>query len=169
MEENKQIVITRVFDASREAVWRAWITPELVQKWWGPEGFTAPSIKIDFRVGGKYIYAMHGPVGSSWDKDMYSAGIFKEIVPMDRLVVTDYFSDENGNKTSPTDHGLSSNMPEEMTVVVTFEEVENGKTKLSLIYTATSQKMYDAMVASRMEEGWNTSLDKLGEVVCHPE
>src|SRR5437879_13910376 len=99
--DDKQIVIERVFDAPREKVWEAWTTPEMVKKWWGPEGFTAPSIKIDLKVGGKYIYCMHGPVGSEWDKDMYSAGEFKEIVPNEKIVTTDYFSDEHGNKMNP--------------------------------------------------------------------
>lgn len=164
MDENK-IIISRVFDAPKEKVWEAWTTPEMVKKWWGPEHFTAPSIKIDFKVGGKYIYCMRGPAGTPFDKDMYSAGEYKEIVPMERIVVSDYFSDENGNKTSPTEHGLTSEMPEEMTVTVTFEEVESGKTKLSIIYSPESAEQKQAMIASRMEEGWGTSLDKLVEVL----
>lgn len=163
--EDKKIVITHVFDAPREKVWEAWTNPEMVKKWWGPKDFTAPSIHIDFRVGGKYIYAMHGPKGTQFDKDMYSAGIYKEIVPMEKLVVTDYFADEQGNKMSAQEQGLPEGMPSEMTVTVLFEDVENGKTKLSIIYTATSQAMYDAMIKSGMQEGWSTSLDKLAKVV----
>ncbi len=165
MEEQKKIIIERIFDAPREKVWKTWTTPELVKEWWGPEGFSAPSVKIDFRVGGKYIYAMHGPEGSPWDRDLYSAGVFKEIVPMERLVITDYFSDDEGNKTSPTEQGLSSDMPAEMTVVVRFEDVNGSKTKLSIIYTADSEEMYQAMIKSGMQEGWSTSLDKFARVV----
>ena len=62
------IVITRLFEAPRERVWKAWTEPELVKRWWGPEGFTAPSIKIDLKVGGKYVFAMHGPPGSEWTR-----------------------------------------------------------------------------------------------------
>ena len=165
MEENKKIIITRIFNAPRKIVWNAWTNPEIIKKWWGPEGFTAPSVKIDFKVGGRYIFAMHGPQGSAWDKDMYSAGVFQEIVPQERLVLTDYFSDENGNKTAPTDHGLSQDMPEEMTVIVTFEELQEGKTKLTITYTAENETMYEAMVKSRMEEGWSTSLNKMARVL----
>ena len=100
----------------------------MLKRWWGPEGFTAPSIKIDLRVGGKYVYAMHGPAGSKWDKEMYSAGVFKEIVPNEKLVLTDYFSDENGNLLDPTAYGQASDFPNEMTVTVLFEEIEKGKT-----------------------------------------
>src|SRR5438045_451816 len=99
------IIIERVFDAPRELVWKAWTDPQMVKKWWGPEGFNSPSVKIDLRVGGKYTYAMHGPKGSQWDKDMYSSGVYKEIVPLEKIATTDYFSDENGNKVSPEDYG----------------------------------------------------------------
>ena len=164
MEENKkEIVIERVFDAPREKVWDAWTNTEMVKKWWGPKDFYAPSVEIDFRVGGKYIYAMHGPKGTQFDKDMYSAGVYKEIVPMEKLVVTDYFSDKDGNKTSPTEQGLPTDMPEEMTVTVLFEDVADGKTKLSIVYQPESDKQYDAMLKSGMKEGWATSLDKLAE------
>lgn len=158
--DNKKITITRIFNAPREKVWEAWTTTEMVKKWWGPKDFYAPSAKIDLTVGGKYIYAMHGPKGSPWDKDMYSAGIYKEIIPMEKLVVTDYFSDEYGNKMNPTEQGQSTDMPDEMDVVVLFEDVENGKTKLSIIYSTESQRAYDAMLKSGMKEGWSTSLDK---------
>jgi len=164
-ESKKQIIVERIFNAPREKVWEAWTTPEIVKQWWGPEHFTAPSIKIDFQVGGKYIYAMHGPKGTEFDKDMYSAGEFKEIVPMERLVVTDYFSDEQGNKMSAQEQGLPEGMPSEMEVVVLFEDVEDGKTKLSIVYTAENEAMYEAMVKSGMKEGWSTSLDKMAKIV----
>lgn len=161
----EKIVIEKEFDAPVAKVWEAWTTPEMVKKWWGPKEFYAPSVSIDFRVGGKYVYAMHGPKGTPFDRDMYSAGVFKEIVPMEKLVVTDYFSDENGNKTSPTQHGLSNDMPEEMMVTVLFEKVGENKTKLSIVYEPESDAQREAMIASRMEEGWGTSLDKLAETL----
>ncbi len=160
-EYKKELVITRIFDAPRELVWKAWTDPEMVKKWWGPKYFTAPSIKIDFKVGGKYIYCMRGPKGSEWDRDMYSAGIYKEIVPVKKLVVTDFFSDEHGNKIRATEMGMSPDMPDEMAVEVLFEDLENNKTKLSIIYTSDSEEMYNALVKSGMQEGWGTSLDKL--------
>src|SRR3989338_5106250 len=128
MDKDK-LVIEREFDAPREKVWEAWTNEELAAKWWGPEGFTAPYIKIDLRVGGKYIFAMHGPKGSEWDRDMYSAGVYKEIVPNEKLVVTDYFSDKEGNMIEPSAEGQDANFPKETTVTVLFEEVGEGKTK----------------------------------------
>lgn len=166
MENTKDIVIERVFDAPRDMVWRAWTEEELASKWWGPEGFTAPSIKIDLKVGGKYIFAMHGPAGSEWDKDMYSAGVYKEIVPNEKLVVTDYFSDEDGNMMNPSEQGQDPNFPKESTVTVLFEDVEGGKTKLSIIYPKPeTEEAYQAMLKSGMREGWNSSLNKLEEAL----
>ncbi len=163
---NEGITIERVFDAPREKVWQAWTQPELIKKWWGPEGFTAPSIKLDLRVGGKYTFAMHGPAGSEWDRDMYSSGIYKEIIPNEKIVSTDYFSDENGNMIKPSDEGQDKNFPTEMTVTITFEDAGYGKTKLTIFYPkAENEEQFQAMLKSGMKEGWSSSLDKLADIL----
>ena len=160
------VTIEREFASPVEMLWKAWTDEELAKKWWGPEHFTAPIIKMDLRVGGKYLFAMHGPAGSQWDKNLYSAGVYKEIVPNKKLVISDYFSDENGNHTSPTEHGLESDMPEEMEVTILFEDLGNGKSKLTIKYPAPkTPEEAEAMAKSGMIEGWNTSLDKLSKVV----
>ncbi len=165
-DDRKDIVIERIFVAPVELVWKAWTNEEMAKKWWGPEGFTAPSIKMDLKVGGKYIFAMHGPAGSKWDKDMYSAGVYKEIVPNEKLVVTDYFSDENGEMMNPADQGQDPNFPKEMTVTVLFEKLDGNKTKLSIIYPKPeTEEQFQAMLKSGMKEGWNSSLNKLEEVL----
>lgn len=164
--QNNAITIERVFDAPREIVWKAWTDAEMARKWWGPKDFTAPNMKIDLRVGGKYIFAMHGPAGSEWDKDMYSAGVYKEIVPMEKLVVTDYFSDENGEMMEPSEQGQDPNFPKESTVTVLFEELDKNKTKLSIIYPKPeTEEQFQAMLKSGMKEGWNSSLDKLANIL----
>jgi uncharacterized protein YndB with AHSA1/START domain len=56
----RDIVITRILDASREKLWKAWTDPEHEKRWWGPKDFTAPHISIDFLVGGKFVYCMRG-------------------------------------------------------------------------------------------------------------
>ncbi|KKS96429.1 MAG: hypothetical protein UV73_C0010G0014 [Candidatus Gottesmanbacteria bacterium GW2011_GWA2_43_14] len=162
MDETNGIVITKIIDAPREMVWKAWTDPETAKKWWGPKDFTAPSIKIDLREGGKYIFAMRGPKGSEWDKDMYSAGVYKEIVPHEKLVVTDYFSDEFGNKQDPANFGQDPDFPEESTVTVLFQELGKDNTKLSITYQKPqSEEQFRAMEKSGMIDGWNSSLDKL--------
>jgi uncharacterized protein YndB with AHSA1/START domain len=168
MDNNRQkeLIIERIFDVPRESVWKAWTDPDLIKKWWGPEGFSAPSIKVDLKIGGKYIFAMQGPKGSEWDKIMYSGGVYKEIIPNEKLVVTDYFSDEFGEKKNPADFGQDPNFPYENTVTVLFEEIEVGKTKLSIIYPMPeSEAQKEAMLKSGMKEGWQSSLNKLAESI----
>jgi uncharacterized protein YndB with AHSA1/START domain len=160
------ITITREFDAPRERVWKAWTEPELIKRWWGPANFTAPSIKVDLRVGGMYIFAMQGPAGSQWDKVMYSAGVYKEIVPFEKMVVTDYFSDEHGKMLTPAEMGLDANFPMESVVTVLFEEAGKGRTRLSIVYPMPeSEAQHQAILKSGMTEGWNSSLDKLAEAL----
>ena len=83
----QELVIIRIFDAPRELVWMAWTEPEHFMRWWGPKDFTAPFCQIDLRVGGKYLNCMR----SSNGKDYWSTGVYREIVPMERLVFTDSF------------------------------------------------------------------------------
>ncbi len=161
-ETDNKIIITRVFDASRDLVWKAWTTPDVVKEWWGPIDFTAPTIQIDFRERGKYLYCMHGPKGTEFDKDYWSAGFFKEIVPKKKIVSTDFFSDEQGNKVDPVTYGMSPEYPREAEVIVTFEDVLSDQTKLTITYPRPkSDGAFDAMKNSGMEMGWNQSFDKL--------
>lgn len=166
------VKIERIFDAPVEKVWRAWTDPEMIKKWWGPEGFSSPYAKIDFRVGGIYTFGMHGPKGSEWDRDMYSSGVYKEIIDpltnsgQGKIVSTDYFSDRDGNMIKPSDEGQDKDFPTEMTVTITFEKVENEKTKITIFYPKPeNEEHFQAMLKSGMKEGWSTSLDKLAKVV----
>lgn len=162
----KELIIERVFDAPKDLVWKAWTDPEMIKKWWGPEGFTAPSAKVDLKVGGKYIFAMQGPKGSEWDRVMYSAGVYKEIVPKEKIVTTDYFSDANGNMIEPDKEGQDSNFPKELITTILFEEVENGKTKLTIMYPQPETlEQIEAIKKSGMVEGLNSSLNKLENVL----
>jgi hypothetical protein len=65
VSEIERMVVTRVFDAPRELVWKAWTDPKYVMQWWGPKGFTAPVCQMDFRVGGKFLCCMKAPGGVS--------------------------------------------------------------------------------------------------------
>ncbi len=146
-----EIVITRVFDAPREQVWRAWTDPEHFKKWWGPENFTAPVAEIDLRVGGKYFNCMRSPEG----QDYYTTGVYLEIVPLERIVYTDAFADANGNAVPASDYGMGD-WPMELKVTVTFEE-QDGKTKMTLRHVGIPAGEHSEMA----EAGWNESFDKL--------
>jgi uncharacterized protein YndB with AHSA1/START domain len=157
MAEDQSLTIERVFDAPLEKVWQAWTEPEQIKKWWGPNDFTAPSIENDLRVGGKAIYAMRGPKGSEWDKVMYSGGIYKEVVPLKKIVVTDSFTDKDGNIIAGSEYGMPADFPRELLVTVTFADV-GGKTKLMIKHEG-----FPAGQDYGAKAGWNESLDKFAD------
>jgi uncharacterized protein YndB with AHSA1/START domain len=148
----RELVITRIFDAPRELVWKAWTEPERMQRWWGPENFTAPVCKIDLRVGGVYHFCMRSPEG----QDFWSTGVYREIVEPARLVCTDSFADEQGNVVPASHYGMPGDWPLELLVTVTFED-EGGKTKMTLRQTGIPSGQMSEMT----EAGWNGSFDKL--------
>jgi uncharacterized protein YndB with AHSA1/START domain len=150
----QEVFLTRVFDAPREFVWKAWTDPQHFKAWWGPQNYTCPFCEMDLRVGGKYLNCMRSPEG----KDYWSTGVYREIIPMERLVFTDCFADEQGNVVPATYYGMSPDFPMEMLVIVTLED-EDGKTKLTLrhIDLPTGPDREGAQL------GWSQSFDKLAE------
>lgn len=151
-----EIIITRVYDAPRELAFRAWTDPEYVKRWWGPKAFTTPVSKIDLRVGGKYLSCMRGPDG----KDYWSTGVYREIVPNERLVITDSFADEKGNIVPASHYGMTGEWPLEMLVTVTFEEL-GGKTKMILRH----EGIPSGMMRELTQTGWSESFDKLADSI----
>jgi uncharacterized protein YndB with AHSA1/START domain len=151
------LVISRIFHAPVERVWRAWTETEQIKQWWGPEHFTAPVAKIDFREGGKYHYAMRDPDGN----DYWSTGKFVEIVPHQRIVYTDSFADAEGNVIPATTFGMGDDYPDVTTATVTFEDIGEGRTRLTLVGEAPNGEMLEMA-----RSGWSTSMDKLAKVVA---
>jgi uncharacterized protein YndB with AHSA1/START domain len=151
-----EFVITRLFDAPRELVWRAWTDPKHVMKWWGPKNFTAPYCVIDLKVGGTFHFCMRSPDGQEyWNK-----GVYQEIKAPERIVSTIYFSDREGNYVEPGKaHPGFQDFPHENIDVVTFENLEGGKTRFTL------HRDFDIEAAKRygMDQGWSQSLDKFAE------
>lgn len=117
----ENLEITRVFDAPRELVWKAWTNPEIVMRWWGPKGFTSPACIIDFRVGGQYLYCMRSPDG--WEG--WSGGEYLEILAPEKIVSALFYADQNG-KVEPADKN-----DVEVRDVVTFEDLGNGQTRMT--------------------------------------
>jgi uncharacterized protein YndB with AHSA1/START domain len=152
MNEQK-IVITRVFDAPRDLVWKAWTEPARFVQWWGPNGFTTPSCKIDLRPGGTFLNCMRSPEG----QDFWSSGVYREVVVPERIVCTDYFSDEAGNVVPPTKYGLSADWPVEALITVTFAE-QAGKTTFTLHHAVGSASDAER---DQCQQGWSESLDRL--------
>src|SRR5690242_9388241 len=110
--EGTTLTIERIFDAPVAKVWEAWTDPEILKKWWGPKDFTAPSIQNDLRVGGKYLYCMHGSAGPGMPaQDYWSTGTYLEVVPMQKIVATDNFADADGNIIKPESVGMPGDWP----------------------------------------------------------
>jgi uncharacterized protein YndB with AHSA1/START domain len=147
-----ELNIVRVFQAPRRLVWLAWTEPDRVKRWWGPKQFSAPFCRIDLRVGGTYLTSMRSPEG----RDFWSTGVYREIVPEERLVMTDSFADAQGNVVPATVYGLGADFPRELEVTVTFTDDAHG-TKMTLRHAGVPAGTISAQTAA----GWNESFDKL--------
>jgi uncharacterized protein YndB with AHSA1/START domain len=160
--KEQELVIERIFDAPRELVWKAWTEPERVMRWWGTADFTSPVCKIDLRVGGKYVFCMRSPAGwpegSADGMDIWSTGVYREIVPVERLVFTDCFADADGNVVPGSTYGMGDDFPLELLIELTFDDL-GGKTRMTLRHFGwPAGEMKDMMPA-----GWNESFDTLAE------
>jgi uncharacterized protein YndB with AHSA1/START domain len=113
-------------------------------------------IQIDFREGGKYLYAMRDPEGN----DYWSTGEFLEITPLERIVYTDSFADAEGNVIPAATFGMGEDFPDVSTATVTFEDIGGSRTRLTLVGLAPAGEMLEMT-----REGWRTSLDKLAKAI----
>ncbi len=158
--DEEGLTITRVFDAPRELMWKAWTNPELFKQWWGPSNFTSPSCKIDLRVGGKYLVCMRSPEG----EDYWTTGVYREIAPPSLLVMTNCFADEKGNVVSPEVHGLSPGIAREMVLTVRLQEIDNKKrTRQILTHSGISKMNVEERRGNEL--GWLGSLEKMAGVL----
>jgi uncharacterized protein YndB with AHSA1/START domain len=158
VSEVERMVITRVFDAPRELVWKAWTDPKYVMQWWGPKGFTAPVCKMDVRVGGKSLCCMKTPDG----QEFWNAIEYREIVVHEKIVSDMYFSDSEGNKVEPEHYGIDHEAIDGAHDVTLFEDLGNGQTKLTHI---GNEPMESARNSGQLE-GWVQILDKVAAVVA---
>jgi uncharacterized protein YndB with AHSA1/START domain len=145
--EERELVLTRVFDAPRDLVWKAWTEPERVVQWMGPRGFTSTILKADFRPGGAYRFHMRGPDGT----DHWQQGVYREIVKPERIVCTYAWADAEGKATRP-----------ETLLTVSFAE-QGDKTMLTL-----HQAVFESVTARDLHgEGWSSSLERLAECLAN--
>lgn len=153
----RELVITRVFDAPRELVFQAWTDPRMLVRWWGPKTYTSPVCKVDLRVGGSYHFCMRTPGG----QEIWSTGVYHEIVPPERLVMTDSFADEHGNVVPWSHYGVTGDWPLEILLTLTLDE-HDGKTTMTL----RQEGFPVSRLGDRAEAGWNESFDKFADFLA---
>ena len=151
-------VLSRVFDAPRDLVWKCFTDPKHMQHWWGPKGVAVVASRMDLRPGGTHHYGMKAPDGSP----MWGKFTFREIVPNERLVFINSFSDEQGGLSR---HPMAPTWPIEMLSVFTFEEQPGGKTRFTVRWspynaTAEEQATFDKGHDS-MNTGWSGTMEQL--------
>lgn len=145
------LVLSRAFDAPPTAVWQAWTDPQQFAAWWGPRGFTTTVRRLEVRPGGTYHYCMHDPDGT----DYWGTGEYLEVDPPRRMLMTDNFSDAQGNIVPASRYGLPDRTGTSH-VEVTLEEVGEDRTRLTLRHTGlTGEDLAGA------EQGWTEMVDKL--------
>lgn len=156
----REFVISRVLGAPRELVWKAWTEAESLAHWWGPKGFAVAICAFDMRPGGLCHYRLTSPEGMViWGK-----WVFREIVPPDRLVFVNAFSDEHAGLGR---HPMAPTWPEEMLTTVTFEAHAGiGRGTVVTVKwrpvnaTAEERAMFDSGHDS-MRAGWTGTFDSL--------
>lgn len=143
---DREIVISRVFDAPREVVWDAWTDPRQVVQWWGPRGFTTTIHEMDVRPGGVWRHTMHGPDGANYP----NKSVFLEVVKPERIV----FSHGGGKEGGPGANFHST---------WTFE-VEGDQTKVTIRMVFDSTQARDLVIKEfGAIEGGKQTLRQLGE------
>lgn len=144
----QEIIITRIFDAPRELVFKAALDPDLIPKWWGPEWLTTTVDKMEARSGGVWRFVQRDKEGNEYAFN----GVFHEIKPLERVIQTFEFEGlpEKGHVSLET---------------AKFDELPGGKTKLTVASVFQSVADRDGMIQSDMEKGINESHRRLDQLL----
>jgi len=154
--------MSRTFHAPRELVWKAWIDPECLAKWWGPKEFPTTVVRMDVRRGGEMLYYMTAPGG----QEFWSKWVYREIVPPAKLIYVSCFSDAQGGLTR---HPFFPNWPAYGLHTVTFTE-EAGKTTLTIHSVPLGANDIERAALAEglpmMTAGYSSSFEKLDEFLA---
>jgi uncharacterized protein YndB with AHSA1/START domain len=144
----REVVMTRVFDAPRRLVFDAFSKPELLRRWFGPRGWRLTVCEVDHRVGGGFHFVLRGPQG----REMGMRGLYCEIVPPERSVHIERYDDYPGDS-----------------IVTGVLTEEGGKTTLTVTVVYPSPEVRDTVLQAGMEHGAAESYDKLAEILASTE
>lgn len=142
-----ELTFTRIFDAPRELVFKAFSEAEQIRQWWPPQGWTMPVCRLDFRPGGEWIYNFRNSDG----EEHWSKAVYDEIVPVEKIVYTDWFIDAQGNVIQ----GLPSKQ-----VTMTFDDLD-GKTQLNVHVQLKSAADRKKLVEMGFMQGFTQTLNNL--------
>lgn len=159
-EGEDHFVISRVFDAPRELVWKAWTVPERIVAWLGPKGSSpARVIRHELRPGGVFLSAMKTPDGA----ELCGKYVYREITPISRLVWVQSFADVNG---VPVRHPMNPTWPMELLTTVTLADLGN-KTEVTLEWVPLNANAVERKTfhdgKPGMQGGWTAGFDQLAE------
>ena len=153
LASDRELVLTRLIDAPREKIFKAWTTPELLVQWFTPKPWQTVRAEVDVRPGGASLIVMRGPDGTEFP----NRGVYLEVVPNERLVFTDAFTEAWKPSEKPF-----------MTGVLTFEN-EGGKTRYTarvLHWTVADREAHEKM---GFHEGWGKATEQLAELIGAPK
>ncbi len=163
-EQTNEFIISRGFDVPRALLWSCFTEPERMRQWWGPKGCKVVAANMDLRPGGSYHYGLQMPDGvTMWGKFLY-----REIVPPERMVFINFFSDENGGVTR---HPMVPTWPLEMLSTFNFDDL--GETSRFTVcwspHNATEEerKTFDSeQMRASMTQGWTGTMDQLADYLA---
>jgi len=152
-----KFVISRTFNASLDRVWKAWTEPEQMAQWWGSKGFKSDVKTLDLKPGGTFHYRMLSPQG----QEMWGRMLFREIVPKEKLVFINSFSDPQGGVTR---HPLAPEWPLLMHTTISFTEAD-GKTTVTVEWEPYEASEVECETFDKgrdsMQAGWTGTFEKL--------
>jgi uncharacterized protein YndB with AHSA1/START domain len=147
---DRELVLTRLIDAPRHKIYRAWTDPELLTQWFAPKPWTTPRAELDVRPGGANLVVMADPEGNEFP----NRGVYLEVVPNERLVVTDAYT----TAWEPSEKPF-------MTAIVTFED-EGGQTRYTARARHWTQADRETHEKMGFHEGWGQCADQLAALVA---
>jgi len=151
----REMVISRVFNAPRDLLWQVWSDCEHLAHWWGPKGWELSFCQMDFRVGGIWRYCMTGPGENNEEMASWGRSLYQEIVAQEKIVSVDAFTDAAGN--------VIEEMPQ-MVLTVTFEDLGDKTTVTNRTQFSTAAEL-QAVLAMGMEQGAIETWDRLAVYV----
>lgn len=148
--DDRELVLTRLIDAPRENLYRCWTEPALLKQWFAPKPYETPVVEVDVRPGGSSLFVMRGPDG----QDMANRGVYLEVVPNERLISTDAFTEAWQPSAKPF-----------MTLILSFQKQGDKTLYTARVrhWTAEDREAHEKM---GFHVGWGICTDQLAALAA---